>query len=133
MNLFELREVDGAFDFLVDGVSLREVLVTDDISTLRQWQHPQGFARELLDTDGSLKGRVPIYACRECYVYLDTWCGGYAVRVSRSNGRIVWHEIEKFSNSVGDNGVQLDFTPTGVGPFEFDLAHYRSAIEPSLA
>ncbi|HEY8322038.1 MAG TPA: hypothetical protein VIG46_09655 [Candidatus Baltobacteraceae bacterium] len=132
MNVLELRESDGVFDFVVDGVSLRSLLRTDNTSTLRRWDRPEGFARELVDGDGSLEGRVPIYACRECRVKLDTWDGGHAVRIGRSDGRIIWHEIEEFGNSVGDDGEQLDFTPTGIGPFEFDPAQYRAPLEPLM-
>ena len=120
MNVLELREEDGVFDFVVDGVSLRPLLRTDNTSTLRPWDRPQGFARELVDGDGSLEGRVPIYACRKCWVKLDTWDGGHAVRIGRSNERIIWHEIEEFGNSVGDT-------------FEFELEQYRTVLEPFLS
>jgi hypothetical protein len=133
MNVLELREAGGAFGFVVDGVSLQSLLGTDDISTLRRWEQPQGFARDLIDANGRLEGRVPIYACSERSVQLDTWDGGYAVRVTRSGERITWHETEQFDNSVGESGEQLDFTPTSVGPFEFDLTQYRAALEPFLS
>jgi hypothetical protein len=119
------------YEYVVDGSPLRDLIRTNDVGVLSDDWGSDGLARQLLvenPFDERLEGRALIYGCREC---LDIDCGGIAARISRFEDRIRWDVIERYW--VDDEEDRLVFRPTNVGPFEFDLAQYRAALEPFLS
>ena len=106
------------FDFVVDGVSLRQALKTDDVGVLTDdWS--EGFARQLVlgaAADPRLGGRIPIYGCREC---LDIDCGGVAVAIALLGDKIRWARPERFW--IDHATDRVEFKASQIGPFQFEF------------
>jgi hypothetical protein len=125
------RSAATFFDFVIDGVPLRPVLRTDDIGVLSDAWDSDLLARHLLldaSIDDRLENRALIYGCREC---LDINCGGITAEISKSVDRIRWERIDRLSIDW-IAGCDLEFEPIDAGPFTFDLAQYRTALQPFL-
>jgi hypothetical protein len=115
------------FDFVIDGSALLPTLKTHDIGVLSHDWNGAELARQLLleaPSDPRLKGGTLIYGCREC---LDVACGGIAVKIARVNGHITWSPLERYWFDAGHDEVL--FKSTKIGPFEFDFAQYKTALE----
>ena len=118
------------FDFVVDGVSLRQALRTDDVSVLTDDGSSESFARQLVQgapADPRLGGRIPIYGCREC---LDIDCGGVAVAITLLGGKIRWARPERFW--IDNENDRVEFKASQIGPFQFEFEHYRTILDPFL-
>ncbi|HET9392263.1 MAG TPA: hypothetical protein VFO29_01885 [Candidatus Rubrimentiphilum sp.] len=121
------RSAKDFFDFVIDGISLREVLKTDDVAVLSDQWDSSDFARQLLSEasgDQRLEGRAQIYGCREC---LDIECGGIAVSVTRVGDRVRWETFAKFWPDYEYD--RFTFEPVLAGRYEFDLSQYRGTLQ----
>lgn len=118
------------FDFVVDGVSLYDLLRPGDMVSCLGWPGREFeeimAARLLLDSAPDLEsGRVELYVCGEC---ADIGCGAITARITVSGGdKVQWSEF----------GYENDYDPAfpdtkryaSIGPFTFDLHSYREAIK----
>jgi hypothetical protein len=122
-------------DYVIDGVPIRSLLGIEEVGVLSKDWDSKDFARRLVLDESTnpdlgaraLDGRAIVYGCREC---LSVDCGGVAVKVTQVGNRIRWGEFEEFSTDW--ERCCLAFTPMGGGGYEFDVAQYRSMLEPFL-
>ncbi len=88
------------WDYLVDGVSLRERLKVGDMISPFGWLRPAADARFrqilLLKQPSDLKpGRVPIFVCPEC---ADYGCGAVTAAVTKDGDFIIWDSFAHENN-----------------------------------
>lgn len=104
MHRFDLRpDSTGGFDFLVDGVFLRELV----------------FERE---------ERVWLYFCPECY---DEGCGGVSVTIQIGDDRVTWSDFRHDAPTTKGELETFDDEDviTSVGTLVFDRAEYEAALD----
>jgi len=121
-------------DFLIDGLSLLQTLVTIDGEHtdfmgcfVRGYpeQNANAVAALLLQAPPETEtGRVLLYTCPECG---DIGCGAYSVSISGSNFGYMW---ESFAY---ENGYEDTRIIKGVGPFFFEKGAYEDAIRQAAA
>jgi hypothetical protein len=113
-------------DFMIHGVSLREMLKTTNITSLG-WLPSPWAERSVLRLLGKEPSDFPdnrqsLYVCAEC---ADLGCGAISVVVERQSDEIVWRDFG-YQNSYDDR-VDLE-SYEGVGPFRFKASAYTEAI-----
>ncbi|WP_055714020.1 hypothetical protein [Streptomyces torulosus] len=130
---------DGAYqahrdfvDFIVDGRPLLfQLSDLDAVSPLASDVPPSIFTAQvrglLLEADAPLTGgRYVIYGCPEC---ADLACGAVTAVIERDGDDYVWRDFAWQTDEEADlrlNGY------TGIGPFRFHGAEYRSALQSLL-
>jgi hypothetical protein len=118
------------FDFVIDGLSLRDTIACEyDLASVLWINAPvptaiaQSIRRLLLIDPGDLPdGRVALYTCPECG---DLGCGGITVDIKLSEGAVVWSKFG-YQNDY-DNDLYIDAFQQ-YGPFQFDLNRYRALL-----
>lgn len=141
MHKFDLRpDSTGGFDFLVDGVFLRELVFEcedmeeREVSRLRRQRFSSRMAREQIRRlKGELPGpffprRVWLYFCPECY---DEVCGGVSVKIQVEDDRVTWSDFRHDAPTVEGELETFDDEDviTSVGTLVFDRAEYEAALD----
>ncbi|MFD7667539.1 oxidoreductase [Streptomyces sp. NPDC059788] len=120
------------FDFIVDGRPLLLRLADlDAVSPLAADLGPSLFTahvrRLLLEEDAPLAdGRYVLYGCPECE---GLECGAVTAVIERDGADVVWRDFAWQTGETAD--LRRDGYP-GIGPFRFDGAQYRAALEDLL-
>ena len=70
--------------------------------------------------DDDCGGRTLLYTCPECG---DIGCGAFAAKIDISGGKAVWSDFAYV------NGYEPPSLLPEIGPFQFSLEDYSSAIE----
>jgi hypothetical protein len=116
-------------DFLIDGISLLDLLVkaSDGHSDFlgcfaRGWDR----LNEISESDLLVKskvqqqsGRVLLYLCPECG---DIACGAFGAKVSKVDGHYIWQDF------AYENSYEKPIQVSHIGPFRFDASSYEKAI-----
>jgi hypothetical protein len=116
------------FDFVVDGLSLRDTIARDyDLASVMWINSPTSIETHipkllLVDPSDLPDGRVPLYTCPECG---DLGCGGITVDIKIAGDSVVWSKFGYQNNY--DNDLDTDAFQQ-YGPFQFDLNQYRAAL-----
>ncbi|MDX3691783.1 oxidoreductase [Streptomyces europaeiscabiei] len=120
-------------DFIVDGRPLLfQLSDLDAVSPLASDVPPSIFTAQvrslLLEAEAPLtRGRYVIYGCPEC---ADLACGAVTAVIERDGEDYVWRDFAWQTEEKADlklNGY------TGIGPFRFHGADYRSALQSLLS
>lgn len=119
-----------SIDFVVDGLRLSSLVADKDLCGRLSADPEAAWNPEALqilrgeapaDAEGD---RVMLYVCAECG---DLGCGALTCRVVRTERTIAW------SDFAFENDYDPDMTDRAsyadVGPFLFDAAQYRTALE----
>lgn len=141
MHRFDLRpDSTGGFDFLVDGVFLRELVFESEdmeereVSRLRRHRLSSSMAKEQVRRlKGELSGpffpqRVWLYFCPECY---DEGCGGVSVTIQIGDDRVTWSDFRHDAPTTKGELETFDDEDviTSVGTLVFDRAEYEAALD----
>lgn len=121
-------------DFLIDGESLLQALVTADGGHSDfMGCFVQGFPEENQTTAEKLmastkpdteRGGVLLYLCPECG---DLGCGAYSALVTQTKSGYTWEDF------AYENGYEAPRRIEGLGPFHFAHDGYVSALHQALA
>ena len=116
------------YDFVVDGVSLAEVLVVHKFDLVgcfdvreNTWNARAVRALLLKEPPDVAPDRVMIYVCPQC---ADLGCGAFTVRVRREGDEFVWSDF-RYENNYDPEMTQ---TRPELGPFRFSASDYQSAL-----
>ena len=117
-------------DFMIDGVSLREMLKTTNITSLGWLRSPwaERSVSRLLGKEPPdfADNRQSLYVCGEC---ADLGCGAISVVIERTGDEIVWRDFGYQNNY--DETVDLE-AYEDVGPFRFGASVYEQALRGVL-
>src|SRR5262245_30383472 len=118
-------------DFIVDGVSLFDLVGAGerDLVGLLGWrphEEESPLLHELLLRAQAVlpAGRQMLFVCSECG---DIGCGAITAQILEQGGRIVWREFAYENDYDPEMTDRVSFAQ--VGPFEFEAAQYRAALQ----
>jgi len=114
-------------DFVIDGQSLAKLTRYDLVSVLcKEWvpENRERSVRRLLGEESAdfPDDRRSLLVCAECG---DIGCGAVSIVLHFSDKTVRWRDFgyqNNYEREVG--GVHLE----NLGPFEFDLANYKSEL-----
>lgn len=114
-------------DYTINGRPLRTIVSAGDHIGVFGWlprESETAFARALLLLERSElpSGRVPLYICPEC---ADLGCQALSARVVETADHYVWSDLAWEASY--DQGPATDLL--AAGPFSFDKAAYRAALD----
>lgn len=116
-------------DFIVDGISLYEMIDSDLVSCLGWFlreQNEKAIQRLLLADEADFPdNRRSIYVCPECG---DLGCGAISAVIESAGDEIVWRAFG-YQNNYEENVVFDEYQD--IGPFRFDAVEYSRVIGQS--
>jgi hypothetical protein len=124
----------ASFDFIIDGVSLYELLDAQnwDLVGALGWLPADANSAHidqlLLRADAPVPGgRRMVFICSECG---DIGCGAITCEIIRGGGNVTWQNFG-FENNYDD---AIDLEPfRDVGPFHFEWDEYCRVLEAAVS
>jgi hypothetical protein len=118
-------------DFVIDGRSLAERTRYDLVSVLcKEWalEEREKSVRRLLGEESAdfPNDRRSLLVCGECG---DIGCGAVSIILRLSDRTVLWQEFgyqNNYEPEIGGEHLK------SLGPFEFDLADYKSKLNEAL-